>query len=144
MFEGIEEDCKIMRAICKHDAQDVIWWTICSNTSDYTSHHGQRLKFFANCSDLFAWGGADLEEITEENLDVFNQSMDDCETACGHNCDGPQLFACRIRKMRPQGAAYPDEPKVWHLFDACGPERPTGHGNPRQRPIEAKDPEKDI
>lgn len=48
------------------------------------------------------------------------------------------LFACRSRKMRPQGACYPDDhPELWPLFDACGPEREVGMGNP-YRPGERK------
>jgi hypothetical protein len=44
------------------------------------------------------------------------------------------LFAARVRKMRPQGAAYKvryDE-SIWHLFNECGPEREVGNGNPRE------------
>lgn len=44
------------------------------------------------------------------------------------------LFAARSRKMRPQGAAYkvryPEE--LWGLFNAAGPEREVGLGNPRK------------
>lgn len=42
-----------------------------------------------------------------------------------------ELFAARVREMRPQGACYKGYPKdLWPLFDACGPERETGMGNP--------------
>jgi len=44
------------------------------------------------------------------------------------------LFAARVRKMRPQGAAYKvryDE-SIWPLFDACGPVREVGFGNPKE------------
>lgn len=50
-------------------------------------------------------------------------------------CD---LFAARVRGMRPQGAAYTFyPPETWPLFDACGPEREIGFGNP-YRPGEYK------
>jgi hypothetical protein len=43
------------------------------------------------------------------------------------------LFVARVRNMRPQGAAYkvryPEE--IWGLFNAAGPEREVGLGNPR-------------
>lgn len=43
------------------------------------------------------------------------------------------LFAARVRSMRPQGAAYKVryDKSIWPLFDACGPEREIGMGNPR-------------
>ncbi|UDL15984.1 hypothetical protein QEH42_gp234 [Microbacterium phage Pumpernickel] len=45
----------------------------------------------------------------------------------------PLLFAAKSRKMRPQGAYYKSIPEnIWHLFDACGPEREVGMGNPRK------------
>ena len=44
------------------------------------------------------------------------------------------LFAARVRQMRPQGAAYKvryDE-SIWPLFDECGPVREVGFGNPKE------------
>ena len=51
---------------------------------------------------------------------------------------GPLLFCCRVRGMRPQGAALRSIPKpLWPLFDAAGPERnPKDFGN-TPRPEEA-------
>lgn len=41
------------------------------------------------------------------------------------------LFSARSRGMRPQGAYYKLFPRdTWELFDACGPEREVGVGNP--------------
>lgn len=41
------------------------------------------------------------------------------------------LYSCRIEGMRPQGAVYRHNKKeLWPLFDACGPEREVGLGNP--------------
>lgn len=44
------------------------------------------------------------------------------------------LFAARVRGMRPQGAAYKVryDKSIWHLFNECGPERETGPGNPKE------------
>lgn len=36
--------------------------------------------------------------------------------------------------MRPQGAAYTKDKRVIPLFDACGPARETGFGNPKEQP----------
>lgn len=52
-----------------------------------------------------------------------------------------------MRKERPQGACYPSNKDLWPLFDACGPEKPTGFGNPykpgeykkKYKTIEVKD-----
>jgi hypothetical protein len=42
-----------------------------------------------------------------------------------------ELFAARVRGVRPQGASYSLYPRAtWPLFDACGPKRETGLGNP--------------
>ena len=55
----------------------------------------------------------------------MEQAFKDCED------HGGELFCARIRKMRPQGACYAYyDKKDWHLFDACGPERECGFGNP--------------
>ena len=41
------------------------------------------------------------------------------------------LFAARSRQERPQGACYSGyDRSIWSLFDACGPEREVGLGNP--------------
>lgn len=40
------------------------------------------------------------------------------------------LYAARRRGLRPQGACYPKDTRLWHLFDQCGPEREVGFGNP--------------
>ena len=88
----------------------------------------------ANCNDLFYWAVADAEHITEETLQDFNKAIDDC---AGNKDLGAWLYCSRIRKMRPQGAAYSYIPEeLWPLFDACGPERPTdssAFGNPFKR-----------
>lgn len=93
-------------------------------------------QFFARCSDLFYWGCADLEEITPGNVAVLEGAMADAKAAdqVVGACHGGELFCCRVRGMRPQGAAYPPEVELWPLFDACGPERPCDGGNPRPHP----------
>lgn len=98
---------------------------------------GRRIQVWANVSDVFAWGGSDAEEITPENLPILMQAVADLTSI--HRFDAiyaPELFAARLRGMRPQGAAYPKERAATQaLFDACGPERDPGLGNPRRVPV---------
>lgn len=83
------------------------------------------LNFSINCNDWFVWGCADYEDITPETIDLLERSIQaDPDT-------GDMLYCCRLRGMRPQGAAYSMIKKeVWPLFDDCGPERPVEFGNP--------------
>lgn len=108
----------VLRLVARHDIHNSLFWT-----SD--------LKFCVNVNDVFWWGTGDAEEITPENINALEQAILDCEKACDiGEVYGGWLFAARNRKLRPQGASYPEERELWPLFDACGPERTTGHGNP--------------
>ena len=81
-----------------------------------------------NCNDLFFWGSADGETITEQDMPTFEAAVEDCG---GDLTVGALLWCARRRQQRPQGAYYSYFKKEhWHLFDACGPERETGFGNP--------------
>jgi hypothetical protein len=81
-----------------------------------------------NCNDVFGWGWADCENITEEALPAINQAVDDCN---GDVELGAMLYCARVREERPQGAMYTYIPrKLWPLFHACGPERKVDPGNP--------------
>ena len=86
-------------------------------------------EFFINCNDLFWWGTADAEDVTPDNISLLADSLADCERVLPES--GPiyagELFACRVRRMRPQGCAYPRHKELWPLFDACGPERTDEH-----------------
>lgn len=85
-------------------------------------------KPYVNCNDLFVWACADGEDITEEDLPEFYLAIEDCG---GNIKTGSDLYCCRKRGMRPQGACYSYyDKKYWFLFNACGPERETGFGNP--------------
>lgn len=83
------------------------------------------VTFWVNCSDLFFWACADAEAVTPENVEVLAQAIADARAACPKFGDtyAGMLFCSRVRKMRPQGAAYPRHRELWPLFDACGPER---------------------
>lgn len=98
------------------------------------------ITFFVNANDLFYWACGDAEEVTPDALPALKQAIADCK-AIDPTDDadvGCWLFTCRIRKMRPQGAAYPAK-KYWTLFDACGPEREIGPGNPRKPGVRTRD-----
>lgn len=99
---------------------------------------GDHVEFSANVSDVFAWGSADLEDITPDTLPALEQAYADLRAICAveHTAE---LFAARVRRMRPQGAAYPTVLPAQRLFDACGPERLTGLGNPKAPTCDTED-----
>jgi hypothetical protein len=121
----VEMILRLLRFVADHDIHSQIWWK-------------DDLRFFANVSDVFWWGTSDLEEITPEKIEAFERAVIDCEQVSDiGEVYGGWLFAARNRKLRPQGAAYPQENKLWPLFDAVGPEREVRTGNP-YRPGEYK------
>ena len=93
------------------------------------------LDFYVLCNDLFFWGCADAEDIeSQEDVDLFEKAIKDVGA---FDVWASYLFCARKRKMRPQGAAYPNTAQsLWPLFDACGPEREITAGNPKPRPTE--------
>lgn len=95
-----------------HDIQNEIYWT-------------EDLEFAILCNDVFFWGCADAEEITEDDLELLKDSVNDAGDF------GTLLFCARKRKMRPQGAMYECiDKEYWPLFDEAGPERnPNDPGN---------------
>lgn len=118
---------EVLTIFAKADSHDtLIWWP---------GHSG--IELWANVSDVFAWGGSDAEAITPERLPVLRQAHADL-VAAGSTAWLAELYAARIRGMRPQGAAYPTIPAVQALLNACGPARAIGLGNPK--PIPAAEP----
>jgi hypothetical protein len=99
---------------------------------------GTTITVAVDVSDVFAWGGSDAEDLTPERLPLLAQAVADLRAIDPReDMYAVDLFAARIRGMRPQGAAYPKRPALaatHALFDACGPERATGLGNPRRPP----------
>lgn len=102
----------------------------------------------APCSDVFWWGSADAEEIGPDHVDAYGDAIADVQAALSALRDvdarpgfdsvlayAGWLYAARSRNERPQGAMYPAIPgALWSLFDAAGPTRETGLGNPKPRP----------
>lgn len=105
----------------KYDAEEYLMW----NTEE------GKLKLLLVCSDLFFWGSADAEPVTPETLNELKKSFEDV-ASISPDADyyGAELYCARRRKMRPQGAAYPEDKALFPLFNACGEKRETGLGNP--------------
>ena len=122
----IENELSFMRKVLSFFAKK----DVTSSLMFYPREDGS-IRFSVICSDLFWWACADDEEITPENFPLLVQSVEDCQKIDPDSEDhGLSLFVCRIRKMRPQGACYPNNKDLWKLFDACGPERVLELGNP--------------
>lgn len=90
------------------------------------------IEFSLICSDLFNWGTADCEKIDESSISLLEKAISDLEPFGFENVSiyAIALYCCRKRECRPQGASYPEEKEMWHLFNECGPERESGIGNP--------------
>ena len=116
----------LLKLAAKYELTDSLCWN-------------EDLCFHINCNDFFYWGVADGEGINnQEDVDLLEQTIKDIsETDRTNDFYAPELYCARHAKMRPQGACYSHLPKsLWHLFDACGPEREVGIGNPKLRPLE--------
>lgn len=120
---------RVLAVFAKADIHGDLFWRV----------EGSQIYFAANVSDVFAWGGADAEDITPERLPLLEQAYADLK-AVGSEEYMPDLYAARIRGMRPQGAAYPKTRRAQALFDACGPEREIGLGNPKRPPTPTDQP----
>jgi hypothetical protein len=138
-LQAQERDGSFVRQILELLAHDrctnLIWW-----------ERDGKIGVGADCSDCFFWGSADAEEITPDNLKLFIGTIKFCEDMEATNegaCPtvyADELFAARIRKQRPQGASYEMYPPcLWAAFDACGPVRETGLGNPHKQPASLED-----
>jgi hypothetical protein len=111
------------------DGNESLWW----------NEDGGEIRFFAQVSDFFHWGGSDLEEIQPGDLDELERAAKDVLLAgAASSVWAGDLFAARKRGMRPQGACYKHIPQsLWVLFNAAGPERAVDLLNPKPVP-EAK------
>ncbi|MFI5831038.1 hypothetical protein ACIA6C_27955 [Streptomyces sp. NPDC051578] len=114
---------EVLTIFAKAESHDtLLWWA-----------KGDSIELWANVSDIFDWGSADAEAITPDRLPILQQALADLIEA-GSTAWLAELYAARIRGMRPQGAAYPAAPGVQALLNACGPARATGLGNPKPIP----------
>jgi hypothetical protein len=115
---------RVLTLIRQKDLHSTFYWI--------TDGEYAPLTFFLNCNDLMAWGASGCYDITPDNIDRLEKTIEECEAIDCYDgaIIGCDLFVCRERKMRPQGAVYPEDRRFWPLFDACGPEREVGLGNP--------------
>jgi hypothetical protein len=82
------------------------------------------IKIIVYCNDLFYWGCADGEEVTEENIHLIKEAYEKIDSIDWCQTTTLDLFCCMSRQMRPQSPCYYHiEQKYWHLFDECGEER---------------------
>jgi hypothetical protein len=103
-----------------------VWWR--------TDDQYAPITLLVNCNDVFAWGCADCEELTADDVPALEQALDDAQAA-GDRGAGHLLWIARKRQMRPQGACYDHIDKcLWALFDACGEPRATDRVNPKSHP----------
>lgn len=121
---------EVLQLACAHDVEGMLLWRTDMFTSD--GSHVFPFAVHVSCNDVFAWGCADAEQITPANLPELRKALEDVSATAKKwsGGDAVSLFAARIRQHRPQGACYPDDRDLWPLFDACGPERELGIGNP--------------
>lgn len=115
-------------AMFPHDSTEMLMWRVDGKYAPLT--------FMVSCSDFFWWGTADCEVISPDEIEPLEQAFADV-TAASTNGQmdaywGSVLYVARKRGLRPQGAAYPTIPALAALFDACGPERTVGLGNPKR------------
>lgn len=126
---------RVLRVTAFEYCED-LWWR--PNEAD-----PEQIDFYINCNDVFAWACADVEQITEENIEVLESTFAQCEERLGkyRALWAAILFCARVRKERPQNAWYnlllntdSTEDAFWReQFDACGPERSVDFGNPHAR-----------
>jgi hypothetical protein len=89
--------------------------------------------YAVNLNSVFFEGMNDIEFITEENIDILEWSALDLTIVYKSRYwpDVGQLFASRVRKMRPQGAWFnldkdtmTETDHIWlNLYNQSGPER---------------------
>lgn len=110
---------RVLKAFDFDGCEEIFWRT----DGEYAP-----VTFLLKCNDLFRWGCADAEAITDVSIGVIEATRAEFPDHPDDNdfkhVYWPSLAACRIRKMRPQKPYYASLPKSMHAaFDACGPER---------------------
>lgn len=121
------EHCRYLKS-----AIDLINEFDCHDDIHWNERDGKAYAWII-CNDLFLWGSADGEEILPDDFDSLRQAYADSEF------HGGILWCARKRKSRPQGAYYAHLKNDAALFDACGPRRETGIGNPQDQDTALKD-----
>jgi hypothetical protein len=106
---AIDSVLRLLRLFEGDDCSWLIW----------TEDRGE-LRFAVNCSDTFAWGTADCEDVAEHDLDAMAQAKLDSHV----DPYWPTLWVARKRKMRPMRAHLTDmEGLMLGLLMACWVQR---------------------
>jgi len=98
----------------------------------------EQVVFSMACSDTFAWGCADAEEIRPQDVELLRRCLGELRAAAQYaEMWLPLLYCCRKRGMRPmnrymQYAVEKDgmPQAVVALIEACGPARESVFGAP--------------
>lgn len=97
-----------------------------------------RARLSMMCSDTFAWGCADAEEVTAADMPLLRQCLTDLRAAEEHGEIWlGELYCCRKRGMRPMNRWVKDMREreglsdvVRALIEAAGPVRESVFGAP--------------
>lgn len=79
---------ELLRIAVRYDCSDRICWN-------------ENLEFFIPCHNVFYWNTPDAEPVEDDDLDLLEASLKD-----GGVGDGPVLYCCRKRQMRPLDRYY--------------------------------------
>lgn len=100
----------VLRASADLGDSDLFFWRVSETITDpetgkwITDPNDDDIHLYVNCSDLFFWGSSDLEEVTNENVDVFTQAMSDIRALGDPGKFSPYagyLFSARVRRLLP-------------------------------------------
>lgn len=112
---------RVLKVFADAHIHDELLWTV--------DEHGL-VSFAANVSDTFDWGSADAEPILPRHLGELEKAYADLKALeIALNTPYPtsytqytaMLYTARRRQMRPMVRAYPKQPEIAALLDACGP-----------------------
>lgn len=119
----------VLRASADLGDSDLFLWCISDTITDPETGQWIRdpndddIHLHVNCSDLFFWGSSDLEEVTDENVDVFTQAMSDIRALGAPKKFGPYagyLFAARACRTLPIPARLAQfekaDPRLHQMF----------------------------
>lgn len=137
---------RVLRVSAGPREDHVIWW----RPGYYQCGDDLAMRLMVSCSDVFAWACADCEPITDDTVAALEQAYVDTRAALAaagaDDWDGTEwayLYCARVRGQRPQGAVYAHlHSATWPLFDAAGPARETGLGNPKRHPDDHPAPQR--
>jgi hypothetical protein len=118
---GVEYSRRVVEAAVLADEHCDLMWITRVVSPDLTV-----VRASVNCSDFFAWGYADCEEITPENLPVYELAAESSRLPSSTYLEttASEIFAGRVRGERPQAACYRGKSRATRdLFDSFGPPR---------------------